>query len=172
MQSETEFKQHWWRVHTIPRVFIYNFTGCFLEIRHHHFVDRADKSRDIQKFVHMVTPSISMHLFTFFCVAKCWTGHRQFRVNKRNMGLDMLERMAQHQHHGVCKLSERLIYQNLDTYMLRALTQGRCWPKWFLEPFLFMPVNLYNTVCWKGLSEIIRDARAKKKKKWQGKGAG
>lgn len=47
------------------------------------------------------------------------------RVNERNMGLDMLELIAPQLHHEVSKLSERLIQQNWDAHILRALPLGR-----------------------------------------------
>lgn len=64
----------------------YIISPGLLEIRYHHFIERTDKIRALQNFVHMVTSSTDMHLLTVYGDARCWTGHRQLQSEHEEHG--------------------------------------------------------------------------------------
>lgn len=99
-----------------------------------------------------------MLLFTVHATLCAGLAAGNYRANKRNMGLDMVELRAPPLHHEVSELSERLIQQNWDAHILRALPLGRwCRGTWFLGPFFSLGGKIYNRwVGWKGLLEAIR----------------
>lgn len=66
-----------------------------------------------------------MLLFTVYVMLRAGLAAGNYRANERNVGLDMVELRAPPLHHEVNEPSERLIQQNWDAHILRALPLGR-----------------------------------------------